>query len=179
MPQYIQMERFNELFEHKPKHCIIVCRECQFAVVPQQIARHLKDQHPSIPVPQRRVMIQASQSIEDLAHQKDDVIYPEPDQPPVPGLPTYHNGFRCIYHAECQYVCRTLYRIQDHCKKAHGWENKQKRGGNMRKKSKQAPNRVWKDKQACQRFFRIWSMAEIFSRPDSGGGHPRGGCTYP
>ena len=44
--------------------------------------------------------------------------------------------------------------MQEHCKQKHGWENYQKRGGDIKQKSVHTSNRMWKHSQPCQRLFR-------------------------
>jgi superfamily II DNA helicase RecQ len=48
---------------------------------------------------------------------------------------------------------RTTQMIKAHYEAAHGWRNKQRRGGNIKQKKAQLPNRMWDEGQAYQQFF--------------------------
>ncbi|KAF6783009.1 hypothetical protein CMUS01_16689, partial [Colletotrichum musicola] len=54
---------------------------------------------------------------------------------------------------DCQYVCRQVRRIQEHCRKEHNWQNDWVKGGNVKRKA--APQREvpWTTGVLCQRFF--------------------------
>jgi hypothetical protein len=92
----------------------------------------------------------------DIAHTADNVVFPSPYNPPCSLLPVHTNGLRCtasVRGEQCLQVCITVRKIQEHCKTQHGWENCQKRGGNMRVKSVHSTNRMWDEGQAYQQFF--------------------------
>ena len=94
------------------------------------------------------------------------MIYPRPRVAPIPGLPLYHDGLRCIGKdgegKQCRYVCRTIDGIQKHCKKQHNWVNSQKRGGNVYIKETYSSNRLWKCHRTCQRFFELGQWKKYF-----------------
>jgi hypothetical protein len=62
--------------------------------------------------------------------------------------------------------------IQAHCKAAHGWQNEQRRGGNVKRKKVQTANRMWDDGQAYQRFFSEppWKRNTPVTAPADNGG---------
>jgi hypothetical protein len=41
-------EDFDGIFRHMQQYKIIVCKTCAFAVVTQQIDRHLREHHPQV-----------------------------------------------------------------------------------------------------------------------------------
>jgi superfamily II DNA helicase RecQ len=160
-----KMPDFHTFFEHLPQYKIIRCRSCQYAVVPIQTERHIRDHHPQIPVAVRRTTAQAVLDLPDIAHQHEDVIYPDIGSEPVPGFPIVTNALRCNGQKDgqrCDYVCAAVRTIQQHCKAEHAWENDQRRGGNTRVKSKHTPNRMWKEGVHCQRFFEYKQWKKVF-----------------
>jgi hypothetical protein len=157
---------FQQLFIVRAEYKIIQCIQCQYAISPANIHGHLRDKHKkAIDLKCRKgVAKYVTEKIEAVAWDKEQVIYPEPNSPPVEGFPIYRNGYRCVstQHTgnECGYICRSIPGIQDHCKTKHGWKNEQKPGGNVYKKTTQSPNRLWDEGQACQTFFaqRAWQV---------------------
>lgn len=94
--------------------------------------------------------------IDQVAFEKSQVKYPDPADPPIPGLPIFEDGFRC---KQCQYMCRHRTGIQDHCKEEHNWVNPQKRG---RQKKEAQQEKMWEEGQQCQRFFEFAQWKKYF-----------------
>ena len=119
------MSQFDQLFTHLSEYRVVVCKQCQFAVVPSQISRHLRDHHPSVSKECQYKVVSSFQHVQDVAYMKEDIQYPESTCTPVPGLPVYTDGFQCT-QGGCQYICRGLKNIQRHCRVVHEWVNPQK-----------------------------------------------------
>ena len=141
------MDAFEQVFQHLPEYRIIVCQKCAFAVVPVQIPRHLGDHHHRIAEETRHSIIEICRNLNDVAQCVEDVRYPRSGEAPIAGFPVYSNGMRCTAEeggVQCAYICRgrTPFGIQKHCKEQHGWENRQKRGGNAREKLVHSPNKI-------------------------------------
>jgi hypothetical protein len=85
--------------------------------------------------------------LEDVAYSISDVRFPGPKDLPYSGIAVRHDGLR--YSAirqdgqQCEHVVSTMQKIQEHCREAYGWRNKQRRGGNVKQKKVQPPNRMW------------------------------------
>ena len=160
------MDNFEGLFIHLPKHRVIICRQCQFAPVPNQIKQHLASHHNRIPAKQRQEIAETVLSLPDLAKTEAEVIYPKPKESPIVGLPVYYDSIRCLakiaQNRRCQYVCRTIDGIQKHCKREHQWVNQQKRGGHASQKQAHSANKLWETGRACQRFFKVGSWQRYF-----------------
>lgn len=158
------MDDFHRLFEVNARHRILICLNCQYAIVPSQSKTHLQVYHKRLSLQQRRDLISKIESTAELARRHEDVVYPEATEAPVANLPVYFDGINCNWSDDtgktCNYVCRTIHVMQEHCKRHHGWVNTQKRGGDMRAKKRHVENRIWVEDQACQRFFKVTS-AEI------------------
>lgn len=160
------MEALNTPFEVNSKHRILICMRCQYAVQPKHINRHLKDQHTSISLQQRRDLVTEVATYTELAQVQSDVVYPTARDPPVDALPVYFDGLRCNWMDEqdgtCGYICRTPRQIRQHCTQKHGWINQQKRGGNARLKQVHAANSIWTTNHACQQFFKEGGWQKYF-----------------
>ena len=117
------MDSFEDVFELLSDFRIVLCRVCQFAVVPSQVQTHLTKHHTRLSVSQRQDLVAKVQSLPDLAYEESQVVYPRPRAALIEGLPIYYDGLRCTGRVtrgkRCRYVCRTVYGIREHCKKKH------------------------------------------------------------
>jgi hypothetical protein len=138
---------FDRLLDIDGKHRILICRRCQYAIVPSHIATHLKVQHPQLTLQQRRGYISKVENHSALAKIYEEVVYPLPDDPPIESLPIYFDGLKCDWVSDggiiCSYVCRDLRLMRKHCNQKHGWVNQQKRGGDVRTKQLHTANKIW------------------------------------
>ena len=158
------MDGFSRLFEIDDKHRILICLNCQYAVIPFQIRTHLQDFHKRIGLEQRNEIVSRVEAATVLARSHAEVVYPAPTDPPLPSLPTYFDGLKCqgSQSNACSYICRTPRGIREHCQKKHSWENQQKRGGDVRSKQVHTSNKIWTENNACQRFFKTSSWQKYF-----------------
>lgn len=151
------MEQFNSIFEYWAQYHVIYCRNCRYCVVTSQCLTRLNRHHSQIPPRTRKRIVGAIDSLPDVAHEVQDVIYPSSQTKAVDGLPVHKNAFQCLGSMNggrpCPEIRTTICSIQEHCKSAHGWENEQKRGGNAKQKQTQSANRLWRSGVYCQRFF--------------------------
>ena len=68
-------EDFDGIFQHMQRYKIIVCKTCAFAVVPQQIDRHLREHHPQVDKEKRSRIVAIGIVLEIVAYNKEDVEY--------------------------------------------------------------------------------------------------------
>jgi len=111
-------EDFDGIFQHMQEYKIIVCNRCVFALVPQQIDRHLREHHPQIDKQNRSRIVERARTLEAVAHNKEDVEYPQAGEEPVEGLEVFKDGPQCTGQQDgnpCEYVCRTAFGMQKHC----------------------------------------------------------------
>jgi hypothetical protein len=108
-------------------------------VVPSQVTVHLRVHHPSQTQQQRKAIQEEVDRAEGIAFEKHQVLYPGPQEPSIPGLPVFQDGFAC---KEYIYICRTKRGIQEHCKDQHRWLNPQKRG---RQKRGAEEDKIWEE----------------------------------
>jgi hypothetical protein len=90
-----------------PQHRVLICRECQYAIQPSAISRHLKELHHIYHSNRQEFMTYAGGS--DLADPKD-VTAPKLDGDPVPGL-TIIRGLACGVK-QCGHLCATVKRMK-------------------------------------------------------------------
>jgi len=165
-----EMASFDTILEHMTQYRIIRCKSCKYAVVPAQVERHVKDNHPQVMPALRKTISQAAMSLPNIAHRHEDVVYPDRSDEPVPGFPIVKGALVCNGQMDgrpCDYACTAVRTMQQHCKDVHGWHNEQRRGGNARAKSKHASNRTWEHGIWCQRFFEYKQWKRVF--PVAGG----------
>jgi hypothetical protein len=160
------MNDFHRMFEIDSQHHILICRCCQYAVIPSHVKTHLNTHHKRLSIQQRADLVSRVERSTELAKIHTDVTYPSPTEPPITSLPLFFDGLRCkgtdARGKRCTYVSRTLYRMQEHCKKNHQWVNQQKRGGDSRKKQIHTQNKIWTENHACQRFFKVSTWQRYF-----------------
>jgi hypothetical protein len=160
------MDEFSRLFEIDVRCCVLICVQCQFAVVPSQVDKHLRVHHSRVSILQRQKLIAKVDNLSGLARVHSDVVYPLATDPPIASLPTYFDGLKCSSIDEsgtaCAYICRTTRGIQEHCIRQHQWTNRQKRGGDVRSKTLHTSNKLWTENHACQRFFKVGKWQRYF-----------------
>jgi hypothetical protein len=114
-----------------------------------------------------------------VAHDVSDVRFPGPEDAPYSEIPVRYGGLRCIGKDTdgrvCRYVVGSTQMIQAHCKAVHGWQNEQRRGGNVKRKSAQTVNRMWDEGQVYQQFFNEPSWKRNTPVTVSAGGGSDGG----
>jgi hypothetical protein len=85
---------FQHLFEINPRHRVLICRSCQYAIVPAHFKTHLQVYHPRLSLQQRRNFTQEVEIASNIARVHEDVVYPSPTDPPVDSLPVYFDDLR-------------------------------------------------------------------------------------
>src|ERR1700704_2155336 len=85
---YIHLKMFP--FVHLPQYGLIVCSECQHAVLPSHVDTHLgdKEKH-DMPKENRDVIIQEIQGIPGLQTERKELnrlVFPSPRATPIPVL---------------------------------------------------------------------------------------------
>ena len=120
------MEQFNHVFEYVPRHCIAVCKQHRQGILQGQLHTHLRSHHPEVPAKTRQeICLAAATACHQWASTKDAIRFPPGLKQPIPHLEVYKNGLGCT---ACTYINRSIERMQEHCRKEHGWANSKKRG---------------------------------------------------
>ena len=170
------MDAFESLFVHFQNFQIIVCRDCKFAVVPDQIKAHLSQSHQTLTVSTRKGIIEQVEKLDHVAYRSEDVVYPAAEQEAIQELgPVIEQCSQC---KACGLLRESKKGIEAHCRKEHGWNSAKSRGGRGSLRSRPAANQPFTEGHCCQRFFKYAQWTKLFKvLPPAprmlGGGH---GC---
>ena len=151
------MEHANKMepFVYIDDYLLLVCTECQFACLGDEITTHLRTRHRDIGPEQRQQITKAVQQIPQLLHRQADLAslqYPKPEGPAIAQLATPQtDGFGC---QQCPYVARQVRRMQEHCRTTHGWQNDWVKGGDTKRRAGFQRAFPWREGVQCQRWFR-------------------------
>ena len=84
-------ESITEYISFLPEHCIIICRQCKYALAPgERIKKHFQSLHQAISLQTRKEIISYCETLTLLS--PTDVITPEPENGPVEGLELISDG---------------------------------------------------------------------------------------
>lgn len=147
------MDAFNTLFVHFPNFEVIVCKDCRFAVVPDQVKAHLRQSHGLLTAKTRNEIVGHVQQLENIAYRHEDVHYPVFEEEAINELgPALENCYQC---KECGSLTESKKGIEGHCREKHGWASSKGRGGRGSFRRQPARNQPYTEGHCCQRFFRF------------------------
>ena len=114
----ILQQRRTDIIQYLVEFEVVVCTQCRYALSKGSgITRHLVETHSW---PRNEAKEVESQFIDKVIRSPSDKpclwIVPKPQDPPVPYLNLYDNGFGC--HT-CAYVCRSKAVMQNHYSNQH------------------------------------------------------------
>jgi hypothetical protein len=145
-PTLPQADIFSRYFRHSRRYRIVVYVEYRIAIVPKYAAAHLVRNHGRTTKEERRRVQRYIDGLEDVAYDVSDVRFPGPEDAPYSEIPVRYGGLRYIGKDTdgrvYRYVIGSTQMIQAHYKAVHGWQNEQRRGGNVKRKSAQTVNRM-------------------------------------
>ena len=81
------MDDFHRIFDIDSQHRVLICRPCQYAIIPSHVKTHLNTHHRRLSVQQRARLVSEVGRSTKLAKIHADVIYPSPIDPPITSLP--------------------------------------------------------------------------------------------
>ena len=139
-------------FQHLIQYQVLLCTACGFCVVPSQVQAHLSQHHPAITAKQCKQIEQQVAETSDLAQTVDAVVFPGPEERPVPGIPLQNGCFQCT---QCQWLSSTLKNMQGHCRKAHHWKSSKGKGGSLKNRKTPESCQMWTTGHCCQQLFRM------------------------
>jgi superfamily II DNA helicase RecQ len=147
----------SEHFHHLAEWQVIVCKECHYAVWPDEIQGHLHGKKHRIPKKEAGAIANEVEEWPGIARYSGEVELPHRIHEPIPELPLYTDGWKCqLGRDPCPYICRDEKTMKTHWQAQHQWSTRSKPGkpeaieaGNARKRFQQGAKRVY-----CQRFFR-------------------------
>ena len=115
-------------FEHLAEYAVAVCKECRYAVWPDQIEGHLQKQHKT-PYKEARDVSKGIDSWSGLIRYPGELELPKCVARPTHQLPLYTDGLLCQLDPEhCKYIARSIETLKKHWRSKHGWSAGGKRG---------------------------------------------------
>ena len=152
-----------EYFTHLPNFQVIVCKECQYAVLPSHIDTHFaaKPQH-GLGKKERQRIANAAAEINRLIGNEEtlrrcEFPFPPSTSKPIPALAKPRtDGIRCTFDIAskpCFYICCSIQKMQEHSWEEHRWKSKNK-GGRQKKRGNTNQAAPWRTGVHCQRFFK-------------------------
>lgn len=163
----------TEHFHHSSEWHVVICKECQYAVWPNQIVGHLTNKQHALP---RKIALSISDEIEQwpgIALFPSEFRVPDSVTVAIDGLALYEGGIKCELGARtCRYVCRDWNTVKKHWREVHGFSPGQKRGGSGRLRKEDIERQVSQSCRhvRCQRFFVQKDHSQYFevqSTPDT------------
>jgi hypothetical protein len=147
-----------EYFTHLPEFQVIICKECQHAVLPSHIDVHFvaKPQHGLEKKEQRRI-IEAIVEIDGLIGNEETLSqcefpFPLATSKPIAVLAEPKQDYiQCTFEVVgkvCQYICSTIQRMWNHCWEEHGWKSEDK-GGRPKRRNHNNKNIPWRTDIHC------------------------------
>jgi superfamily II DNA helicase RecQ len=146
----------GEYFQHLSRWQVIICKECRFAVWPNEVQGHLRGKQHRIPAKEAQSIAEAIQEWPGITPFPSELNVPTYVEEPIPEIPLYVDGFQCqLDPVRCKFVGRGRESIRKHWKGEHGWSMRQQGGGSGRDKAHQVQRRFEKGAKSvhCQRFF--------------------------
>ena len=140
-------------FIQNSQYRILICKSCQIAVFPIEMARHLKDHHHQDRKECQAIAREAQNLVIVIQSPQQwalEGVYPRPNASAVFGLKVHQDGFQCLTPG-CCFVGRNITSIKEHCRTAHCWVNPYGKGGS--KASRQSHKYPWRFGVSCQQFF--------------------------
>lgn len=85
----------------------VLCRQCQYAVRPNGIVKHLAHSNHRISASDSRRVEEAVQEWEDIEADIQQLQLPQSVRQHIKGLAISTDGLLCIVAPDCEYVCRS------------------------------------------------------------------------
>jgi hypothetical protein len=146
----------SQYFYYLAEYQVAVCKECQYAVWPDQIEGHLQEQHKIKRKDASKVGIEV-RSWAGVIQYPSEFVAPSQVVAPHPQLPVYTDGLLCYLNpSQCQRIFRSPGSIKKHWRTDHqGWSAGKKRGRPSRIKEKGMQARMEQGYRLvhCQRLF--------------------------
>lgn len=113
----------HEVFYYYTPFHVMICRQCQCAVVDAQVHRHLRNLHRGRPKAQFRAseVLEYFKQFPTRIRSTEELALPSEPIPAVPFLSVYQDTFQCG-ESSCRWIGQSLHRIQEHCRRQHGWK---------------------------------------------------------
>jgi hypothetical protein len=148
---------------------VIICRKCQYAVLPSEIDAHfMREPVHGLSKESRRLIFERVAKVEGLVQNKQmlsqvEFKYPPPSTRAIPGLgKPKTDGLGCAFEKDgkkCPFISRFEQPMREHYRDVHKWVNPRKKGRPRRDLEKEVP---WETGIHCQRFFTHGLHSKLF-----------------
>ena len=149
-------------FIHLPEFRVIICKECEYVVLPSHINTYFVGEPYKLEVSERRKITEEVAEVNRLITNEEvlrqtDFPFPVPTSKPIEGLAAPKRGMlQCMFEdirGVCRYICKTTGRMRAHCREEHGQKGT-RRGRRPKKHVRDLINSApWRTNVSCQRFF--------------------------
>lgn len=117
-----------QYFQQVAEHSVAVCRECRYAVWPDQIKGHLQKQH-KISWKKAEAVGEQVCSWTGLIQYPSKLEVPSGILQPSQQLPVYTDGLLCqLEQGSCSYITRSKECMRKHWQRQHQWSLSSKKG---------------------------------------------------
>jgi hypothetical protein len=167
----------RQYFEHVAEYSVAACRECRYAVWPDQIEGHLQGQH-KVSRKQAELVGEQIRSWAGLLQYPSELAVPGSVPRPVPQLAVYADGMVCeLDLGKCQQVFWSSKSLKKHWRKDHqGWSAGGRRGRPSQTRWHGLQARIQQGYRGvhCQRLFGSRHGSQYFEvQPPSPYEHPQ------
>jgi hypothetical protein len=145
----------RQYFEHIAEYSVAACRECRYAVWPDQIEGHLQEQH-KVSRKQADIVGEQIRSWAGLLQYPSKLKVPGGVPRPVAQLAVYTNGLLCqLDLGQCSRIIWSSKTIKKHWRVDHGWSASSRQGRLSQIQQKSVQVQIEKAYQLvhCQRLF--------------------------
>ena len=158
--------RAEEHFEHLVGYGLVKCKECPYAVWPDQIAGHLCGKHHKMKRSTADAIAETVQSWPGLMQYPGEFEVPTSVEQPIPQLPLYDDGLLCQLDPErCKWIFRKMTSMKKHWRKQHQWSARNgRRGGSGSAKKQRMEAQLESAYRTVhsQRFFQGYHGSQYF-----------------
>jgi hypothetical protein len=171
---------------HLPEFKVVVCKKCQYAILPSQMDSHFTPEYPhGFTKETREEIMQSMSQMTGLIQDKKELTqgefpFPMDTSEPIVALkPPKAGGLRCTFGMElgvkCSFVGKNIKRMEEHSMRKHGWKSTNK-GGRPRQSDipREIQKTPWRSSVQYQQFFAHGAHLGYFevnrTRMDEGSG---------
>ena len=146
----------NAYFERLDRFPVVVCRQCRYAVWPDQIEGHLRRAHRHVAHRMARRLGDEVRSWPEIMIYPSQLEVPASIPEPIQQLMIHQQGWQCqLQPPHCQYVCREFASMDQHWREQHQWSRARHSGRPSRKERLEIQRRQERACRPvrCQRLF--------------------------
>ncbi|KAL7940369.1 hypothetical protein V8C42DRAFT_362775 [Trichoderma barbatum] len=159
-------------FTHLPVFQLVVCKECKYACLSQQVPTHLRTMDQKLTHQRRQEIAALVRQIPDIlvtAADLDRLCRPTEAIPAIPSLEKPCSIGLVCREDGCVFVRTHRATIFRHYRTNHSWKNPWVKGGDIRHQA-QSHSQPWRTNVRCQRLFKGGSGSfwfEVLGSPSS------------